>query len=154
MTAMPLWTNAIATETCASALLLGGIAAEVTATAPRAQQAAFYRAVGARIAAIHPVDAVDDLAGMADIANRVWMEYGCGQVRFEMVPDGIVITHTGMVRNLLPVLGHATESIARPVLEGVYDAWFRSLGSGRDVSTWTLWWSDAEARLKHGIRQG
>ncbi len=154
MTAVPLWASDTATETCASALLLGGIAAEVTATAPRGQQAAFYRAVGARIAAIHPVDLVDDLAALAAVVNRVWLEYNCGQARFEMAADGIVITHSGAVRNLAPVLGHATESVMRPVLEGVYDAWLRSLGSGRGVTTWTLWWNDGEVRLKHGLRGG
>lgn len=152
MTAMPMWANDTATETCASALLLSGIAAEVGATAPRAQQAAFYRAVGARIAAAHPVDMVDDLAALAAAVNRVWLEYGCGQARFEMAADGIVITHGGAVRNLAPVLGQATEGMMRPLLEGVYDAWLRSLGSGRDVATWTLWWSEGEVRLKHGLR--
>ncbi|KQN36933.1 hypothetical protein ASG37_04495 [Sphingomonas sp. Leaf407] len=152
MTAMPLWATETATETCASALLLGGIAAEIGATAPRGQQAAFYRAVGARIAAIHPVDMVDDLSGLATVVNRVWLEYNCGQAQFDMAADGILITHSGAVRNLAPVLGHATEAVMRPVLEGVYDGWLRSLGSGRGVATWTLSWSEGEVRLKHGLR--
>ncbi len=154
MTAMPMWTADAATETCASALLLGGIAAEIGATAQRGQQAAFYRAVGARIAAIHPVDMANDLATLTQAVNRVWLEYGCGQARFEMAADGIVVTHVGAARNLLPVLGDATEAMVRPLLEGVYDGWLRPLGSGPAVTTWTLSWSDAEVRLKHGLRGG
>ncbi|MEP9401627.1 cellulose biosynthesis protein BcsD [Sphingomonas silueang] len=154
MTAMPPWADERAIETSTAALLLSGVAAEIAATTPRGQQAAFYRAVGARIAAIHPVGVVDDLAALTGAVNRVWMEYGSGEARFEMAADGIVIIHNDAVRGLAPLLGNATEGLMRPVLEGVYDAWLRPLGSSADVTTWTLWWSEGEVRLKHGLRRG
>jgi len=154
MIAMPPWTSptTTATETSSAALLLAGVAAEVSATAPRAQQQAFFRAIGARIASTHPIEPVDDLGALATVVNRVWLDHGFGHVRFDMAEDGILITHVGAARNLISVLGQGTEPMVRPILEGVYDAWLRTLGSGNAVSTWTIGWNDSEVRLKHGIR--
>ena len=148
MNAMTQWSTGA--DTCASSLFLGGIVAEVSGGATAAQRRAFFRAAGARIAAAHPLVKVSDLAGLAQSANRLWDEYGCGQASFVMTDDGILITHTNLLQNIAPTLGEETEHTLSPLLEGVYDAWLRSLGSGPALTTRTLWWSNTEARLKHG----
>lgn len=150
MNAMTQWQTTIEPETCASALLLGGIVAEVTAGANAAQRRAFFRAVGTRIATMHPLDNVSDLAGLTIAVNALWADYGCGQAKFALADDGIVITHTNLLQSLSPILGDASEQTLSPMLEGAYDTWLRSLGSGPSLTTRTLWWSNTEARLKHG----
>lgn len=147
---MTLWPTTSEAETCPSALLLGGIVAEVAAGANAAQRRAFYRAVGARIAALHPLDNVNDLAGLTVAVNALWRDYGCGQAKFVLAEDGIVITHTDLAQSFASILGDATEPTLSPLLEGAYDTWLRSLGSGPALTTRTLWWSNTEARLKHG----
>jgi hypothetical protein len=150
MNAMTQWANESVAETCASSLFLGGIVAEVSAGATAGQRRAFFRAVGARIAASHPLVGVSDLTGLTVSVNTLWAEYGCGQVSFALADDGILITHTNLLQNISPILGEETEQTLSPLLEGAYDAWLRSLGSGAALTTRTLWWSNTEARLKHG----
>ena len=150
MNAMSEWSTDNATETTAASLLLGSIVAEVGGGATTAQRRAFFRAVGAWIAGAHPVGDVQDIAALAASINRLWREHDCGEVRFELADDGLLITHTGFARRLAPILGGATEHTLRPLLEGAYDAWLHTLGSGANLTTRTLWWSDTEARLKHG----
>lgn len=150
MNDMTHWSTISATEVGAASLLLGGMVGEVAAGATTAQRRAFFRAVGARIAATHPVGDAEDIVALAESINRLWHQHDCGEVRFELAPDGLLITHTGFARRLSPILGGATEQVLRPILEGAYDAWLHTLGSGANLSTRTLWWSDTEARLKHG----
>jgi hypothetical protein len=150
MNAMTEWSADDATETTPATLLLGNIIAEVAGGATPAQRRAFFRAVGARIAKAHPIGDVADIATLAASINRLWTEHDCGEVRFEQVEDGLLITHTGFARRLSSMLGGATEQSLRPILEGAYDAWLHTLGSGTNLTTRTLWWSDTEARLKHG----
>ena len=150
MNDMTHWGTASATEVGAASLLLGGIVGEVAAGGTTAQRRAFFRAVGARIAAAHPVGDAQDIGALAESINRLWRQHDCGEVRFELAPDGLLITHMGFARSLSAILGGATEQVLRPILEGAYDAWRHTLGSGANLPTRTLWWSDAEARLKHG----
>jgi hypothetical protein len=147
---MRQWSAETAVERSASSLFLGGIVAEVSAGATAGQRRAFFRAVGARIAASHPLVGVNDLAGLTVSVNMLWTEYGCGQVSFALADDGILITHTNLLQNIAPIFGEATEETLSPLLEGAYDAWLRSLGSGVALTTRTLGWSNTEARLKHG----
>ncbi|RYD28980.1 MAG: hypothetical protein EOP89_01130 [Lysobacteraceae bacterium] len=150
MNAMTEWSTDNATETTAASLLLGNIVAEVEGSATTAQRRTFFRAVGARIAAGHPVGDAQDIAALAASINRLWREHDCGEVRFELAEDGLLITHTGFLRRLAPVIGDATEHTLRPLLEGAYDAWLHTLGSSTNLTTRTLWWTDTEVRLKHG----
>jgi hypothetical protein len=150
MNAMVQWPTEFKVESCPSSLFLSGVVAEVAAGATVTQRRAFFRAVGARIAALHPLVQVNDLAGLTVSANALWAEYGCGQAKFAMADDGIVITHTNFNQTVSPILGEETELTLSPLLEGVYDAWLHSLGSGPSLTTRTLWWSNTEARLKHG----
>ncbi|MFC3580888.1 cellulose biosynthesis protein BcsD [Sphingomonas hylomeconis] len=147
---MTHWPTTIESASAASDLLLGGIVAEIAAGANAAQRRAFYRAVGSRIAALHPLGNVQDIAGLTTAVNTLWADYGCGQAKFAMADDGIVITHTNLPPSLSAVLGEAAEHTMGPLLEGAYDSWLRSLGSGPALTTRTLWWSNTEARLKHG----
>jgi hypothetical protein len=150
MNAMAEWSTDHATETTSATLVLSSLVAEVVAGASAAQRRAFFRAVGARIAAAHPVGDAQDIASLAASINRLWDEHDCGQVRFEQVEDGLLITHTGFARHLASTLGATTEQSLRPMLEGAYDGWLHTLGSSANLTTRTLWWSDTEARLKHG----
>ena len=145
------WSNPANSQTGAAALILTGVALEISAGATSAQRRAFFRAVGGRIATIHPLDQVTDIAGLTNSTNALWHDYGCGEVRFEMAEDGILITHSGLAQNFFPVLGEATEQVLSPFLEGAYDGWLRTMGSGPRLTTRTLWWSNLEARLKHGL---
>jgi hypothetical protein len=150
MNDMTHWSTTSATEVSAASLLLSGMVGEVAAGATTAQRRAFFRAVGARIAATHAVGDAEDIIALAESINRLWHQYDCGQVRFELAPDGLLITHTDFTPRLSPILGDATEQVLRPILEGAYDAWLHTLGSGANLTTRTIWWSDTEARLKHG----
>ncbi|HXH16230.1 MAG TPA: hypothetical protein VNJ10_08880 [Sphingomonas sp.] len=150
MNDMAQWSTDTATEVGAANLLLGGMVGEVAAGATTAQRRAFFRAVGARIAATYPVGDAQDIESLAVSINRLWQQNDCGEVRFELVPDGVLITHTGFGRRLSRILGASTEQVLRPFLEGAYDAWLHSLGSSPILTTKTLWWNDMEARLKHG----
>ncbi len=147
---MTHWPIDNAVEVGAAQLLLGSIAAEITASATAPQRRAFFRAVGTRIAATHPVGDAQDIGALATAINRIWHDHDCGKVMFELVEDGLLITHTGFGRRLSGSLRESTEQVLRPMLEGAYDAWLHTLGSGKDITTRTLWWSDTEARLKHG----
>lgn len=139
-----------ATEIGAASLLLGGIVAEMAAGATAVQRRAFFRAAGARIAATHPIGEPEDLAALATSINRVWQDHGWGMARFEVADDGLLIMHAGAGHQLSPILGAATEQVLRPLLEGAYDAWLHMVGSGAGLCTRTLWWNEAETRLKHG----
>ncbi|EQB14531.1 hypothetical protein L288_01425 [Sphingobium quisquiliarum P25] len=132
------------------ALLTALTAAEIWSTASTAQARAFFGAVGRRLAALEPMDAAVDLPLLATRANKLWAALDWGHVIFCMEEDGIAIRHQGLPHAIDgDVDGHWPELIAA-VLEGVYDSWFRELGSGPALVTRAMDFNGGVLDLWHG----
>lgn len=142
--------GSVAADPKGLALLSAMIAAEIWATASPAQARGFYMAVGRRLAAAQPMDEATDLALLATRANMLWAALDWGHVDLHMEDQGIAIRHEGLPHALDgDVDGHWRE-IVSSVLEGVYDAWFRALGSGATLMTRTVDFNGGTLDLWHG----
>lgn len=132
------------------AMFLQLLTAEIGANATEAQLEGFFCAVGRRIPALGPLGQADDLDSMADVMNAIWRRLGWGEVSLDADETGIVIRHRDM-----PVtfgMDPSLWSLAGPhLLQGAYDGWFRSLGSGAQLTTRIVGTGIGLVELHHGI---
>jgi len=115
--------------------LLAILLEEIEAAGDPAQTEAFLIAVGRRFAGHHPL--ARDVANspmtldvLVHTMNAVWASYDLGAVAVSTASDGYGLVHT--------LGGFAAGPLNRlmgPFLEGCYDAWMRSLGSGAALRT-------------------
>lgn len=132
----------------ASAPLLEALTAELTGVVPSASLKGFYQSVGRRMAAAVPLDGVDDLGHLTSELNALWKKtaWGCAEIALE--PDAIVVRHSSPPEAPSPGCRDAWFEMVPAVLEGAYDSWFRSLGSGPTLHTRAKWNGDA-VELRH-----
>ena len=137
-------------DTRGFALLAALTASEVWATASPDQARGFYLAIGRRLAALEPIEQVADLSILGDRLNRLWGAFEWGQVRLHMDDDGIIIRHEGLPHALDGDVEGLWPELVSAVLEGAYDSWFRTLGSGDALQTRRIDQGCGTLELWHG----
>jgi hypothetical protein len=124
---------------------------EVHAGATPEQARGFFNAVGRRIAALAPVEDIEDTSALIDRINALWAAMGWGSVSLSFDDEGIDILHEQIPRALGHEDGGLWMANMGHVLEGAYDSWFRSLGSGRHLRTRVTEQSADKLELRHGL---
>lgn len=132
------------------ALLIAMIAAEIWSTATPAQAHNFYLAVGRKLAAAEPMEDAADLTLLATRVNKLWSALDWGHVIFCMEEEGIAIRHQGLPPALDGDVEGLWAEIISAVLEGAYDSWFRTLGSGAALMTRRVDFNGGTLDLWHG----
>lgn len=117
------------------ALLFSLLLEEMRDNASNEEAHGFFMAIGARMARGCPLPDVDRLDRLAAAMNEVWRALDWGHVLLEPDRDGIAITHFDAPLNLSEDEGGLWPAAFTSMLEGVYDGWFRSLGSGPKLQT-------------------
>lgn len=140
----------VAADSQGFALLTAVTAAEIWSTASIPQARAFYGAVGKRLAAMEPMDSVTDLTALATRANKLWAALDWGHVIFCMEDEGIAIRHQQLPHALDGDVEGCWPEMIAAVMEGVYDAWFRALGSGPALVTRAMDFNGGVLDLWHG----
>jgi len=131
--------------------LLVAMIAEVSESATEEQRDGFFAAIGARIAAMTSVADIEDGELLGRRMNDLWDALGWGDVRLEFHDEGIDILH----RNLPTSIDRNDEGlwtqVAPAILTGAYETWFRSLGSGPNLTTRILRQGAGFVELRHGF---
>lgn len=122
------------TPTNATSLMLELVLAEVHATAQPDEELAFYHSIGFQLAAQFPLQSSGDLQAIEAEMNAVFQKLGLGTVRLSLAANGIHIRHRLLQIDGLGQDG-AWRSVLPRILQGAYDAWLRSLGSGPKLRT-------------------
>lgn len=131
------------------ALMALATASEVCEGVPEAQARGFFTAIGRRMAALEPLEGVNDASVLCARINAFWQALDWGEVELAMGRDSIVVRHRDLPKRIAEdPEGHwATMLLA--VVEGAYDSWFRSMGSGPALRTTAEWKGDT-VELRHG----
>ena len=132
-------------------LLLSAIITEIHAVGTGAQASGFFVAVGKRIAGYTDVSEASSIEGLAARINRFWVAICWGHVQLEMREDAILIHHSGMPKSLDGDVAEHWPNMGAALLEGAYDTWLRTLGSGPKLQTKVLGWHNGVVELRHGV---
>lgn len=124
-------------------------AAELGEALPPAQAHGFYLAIGRRLAALEMLEGVTDTVSLRQRTNAFWHVLGWGEVDIEAGADGILVRHRGAPVTISGATGPHWRAALLALLEGAYDTWFRTLGSGPALHTTAQWKGDV-AELRHG----
>ncbi len=130
-------------------LLTGLTASEVGEALPAAQARGFYLAIGRRLAALEPLDGVSDVAGLCARANAFWQALGWGEIDIEAGDHAIIVRHNQPPIGVPGCDGPHWRAALSALLEGAWDAWFRTLGSGPALVTTGQWQGEC-LELRHG----
>lgn len=130
--------------------LLAAMIGEVQDGADDEQLQGFFHAVGGRIAAMLSLSDFDDLDEIVGQINGFWSALGWGGAIIELDDEGIDVHHSGMPTGLDGTAHAGWSKVAPFILEGVYESWFRSLGSGANLTTRLLKVSPERIDLRHG----
>ncbi|WP_157220065.1 cellulose biosynthesis protein BcsD [Flavisphingomonas formosensis] len=95
----------------------------------------FFQAIGMRLAQSCPLPDVERIDRLAGAMNEVWRALDWGHVILEPDDDGIGIVHFDAPVKMAEDDGGLWPSALTSILEGVYDGWFRGLGSGPKLQT-------------------
>lgn len=110
-------------------LLLVPVLGEICDAAGTEHAEAFFRAVGARLARGHSLDALQSDREILGSLNALWAEWGWGYVVFEHADKGLRIHHADLPHGDDAGSVRWTD-IAVSVLAGAYGQWLSSLGGG------------------------
>ncbi len=125
------------------------MAAEVCEGVPEAQAHGFVLAIGHRMAALEPLEGVNDASVLAARINAFWQALDWGEIELALGNEAIVVRHRDLPNKIAPdPQGHWARMLLG-VLEGAYDSWFRVLGSGPALRTTAEWKGDT-LELRHG----
>lgn len=130
-------------------LLSLSTAAEICEAVPEAQARGFFLSLGRRIAGLEKLDGVTDVAALAARLDGFWSALEWGHVEVEPGADGFVVRHHGLPRDIAPDPRGNWALMLAAVLEGAYDSWFRTLGSGPALHTRAQWNGDT-LEVHHG----
>lgn len=117
------------------ALLFSLLLQEMRDNATDEEAHGFFQAIGLRMARGCPLPEVDRLDGLAAAMNDVWRALDWGHVLLESDEDGIGIVHVDAPLKMADDESGLWAAAFTSILEGVYDGWFRSLGSGPKLRT-------------------
>ncbi len=131
-------------------LLVELILAEVQANATREEERAFFHSIGIHFAEQFPLEDPADLPAVEAGLNGVFRNNGLGTTRLSLADDAIFIRH-----RLTPIDGMRDDDAWRMVLpfilEGAYDTWLRTLGSGPKLRTSVVSSDGFTFELRHGL---
>ena len=131
------------------ALLALSTAAEVCDGVPEEQARGFFLAVGRRMAALEPLDGVNDASVLCARINAFWQALDWGEIELAVGKEAIIVRHRDLPNRIAPDPHGYWAFMLLTVLEGAYDSWFRVLGSGPVLRT-TAEWKDDTVELRHG----
>lgn len=131
------------------ALLAMMTAAELYEAVPEAQAKGFFQAIGKRMAALEPLDGVNDASVLRARINAFWEALNWGEAELVVGDDTITVHHRGLPEAVAPDQERHWARMLLAVLEGAYDSWFRLLGSGPALVTSASWKGDT-FELRHG----
>lgn len=132
-----------------SAVLSAALIAKIREITSEDEAQGFFVAIGRRIAARLSMDGAENAQDIAARINGFWDEMGWGEAVLQFDDEGVDILH----RNLSQRSGlddHGSETMGH-VLQGAYDSWFRSLGSGPRLRTRVTQLSEGTIELRHGL---
>lgn len=113
------------------------------------QAMAFFRAIGARLAREHPLEALESDNEILGSINALWAEWGWGNVGFDFGEAGLRILHAD-----LPPAQKAGDTrwreIVSSVLAGAYEQWLSLLGGSPAAQLRIVSASDHEAEFYYG----
>jgi len=130
--------------------LIAAMIGEVQEGATDEQLHGFFHAVGGRMAGLFSLAGFDDLDEIVGQINGFWSALGWGGAIIELDDEGIDVHHSGMPTGLDGTPHESWAKVAPYILEGVYESWFRSLGSGPTLSTRLLKVTPERIDLRHG----
>lgn len=131
------------------ALLAAMLVAEVAEASAPSQARAFYDAIGRRLAGTESMTGVTDTHSLSIAVNVLWTRLGWGEAEFSVGADAIVIRHADAPLALPGDGARLWPDALAALLEGAYDAWFRTLGSSPVLTTRARWDGDI-LELRHG----
>lgn len=131
------------------ALLALSTAAEVCDGVPEEQARGFFLAIGRRMAALEPLEGVNDASVLCARINAFWQELDWGEIELAVGKDAIVVRHRELPNRISEDPQGYWSYMLLAVLEGAYDSWFRVLGSGPTLKTYAEWKGDT-VELRHG----
>lgn len=131
------------------ALMAISVAAELCDGVPEAQTRGFFLAIGRRMAALEPLEGVNDTAVLAARINAFWQVLGWGEIELALGAEAIVVHHRNLPDRIAPDPQGSWKRMLTGVLEGAYDSWFRVLGSGPALRTSAQWQGDT-LEVRHG----
>jgi len=131
------------------ALLALSTAAEVCEGVTEAQARGFFLAIGRRMAALEPLDGVNDASVLCARINAFWQSLDWGEVELALGKESIVVRHRDLPNQIAADPDGHWALMLLTVLEGAYDSWFRVLGSGPALHTTAEWKGDT-VELRHG----
>lgn len=131
------------------ALLAISTAAEVSDGIPEEQARGFFQAIGRRMAALEPLDGVNDASVLCARLNAFWQALDWGEIELAVGKDAFIVRHRDLPVEIAPDAEGSWTTMLRCLLEGAYDCWFRVLGSGPALQTTAEWKGDT-LELRHG----
>lgn len=132
-----------------ASFLVAMIARELASAASEDQSHGFYVAVGHRIAAVVPLDDVEDLGTMTARINALWAALGWGSAVVTVEDSAIVVRHDGLYPDTEAEIATPWKHLLPPLMEGTYETWFRMMGSSRALGT-SARWIDRTLEIRHG----
>ncbi|MEE4451712.1 cellulose biosynthesis protein BcsD [Novosphingobium resinovorum] len=131
------------------ALLAISTASEICEAIPEEQAHGFFLAIGRRMAALEPLDGVNDASVLCARINAFWLALDWGEIELAVGRDAIIVRHRDLPTEIAPDRAGHWARMLLGVLEGAYDCWFRVLGSGPALRTTAEWKGDT-LELRHG----
>lgn len=131
-------------------LILDLVLREIRSTATEEQTQAFLRAVGRDLAAHFPLGDSADLATLEERINDVWHMLDLGMATITIAEDAIMIRHD-LPRAEGSQPGANWRAAVPALLEGAYDAWLRSMGSGPRLTTSQSGRGSDFVEFRHGV---
>ncbi len=131
------------------ALMATMTAAEIGENLPADQARGFFGAIGRRMATLVPLEDVSEAGALQDRINGFWQDLDWGDIELAVGEDAITVRHHRLPEPVVPDLRSSWQAMLLGVLEGTYDAWFRTLGSGPALRT-VAQWKDDLLEVRHG----
>lgn len=133
-----------------SAVLCAALIAEVREITSADEAQGFFVAIGRRIAARLSLENLENAQDIAARINGFWEDIGWGEVILQFDDEGVDILHRNL--STLSWDHHAADSkVVGFLLQGAYDSWFRTLGSGPRLRTQVTQRSEGTIELRHGL---
>ena len=133
------------------AVLIGTMVDEILAATEEEQWQGFFRAIGVRLAQELRLDKIENTDDLVFEMNALWRALGWGTVSLELDDEGIDIYHQDMPMELEHDDAGHWPQVAPHILIGAYESWFRSLGSGSNLTTRILKQTANVTHLRHGL---
>lgn len=131
-------------------LILDLVLRQIRSTATEEQEHAFLTTVGRDLAARYPLGDSGDLGALEERINDIWQMLDLGMATITVGDDAIRIRHD------LPRIdgsqpGANWRSVVPALIEGAYDAWLRSMGSGPRLRTTQVERTADRVEFRHGL---